>query len=172
MIVALFILCFGLMSALLWQLSKNKKPEPVTPQLLQNQPNANEQKLQDNINQSSTLILNDSAYGKSILISDTILVEKDSIHINGNGILLRNDSLYKSVAFVIGQNCKYVLLENLTFENFEKAIVARNKIVKMKNVRFTNCDVSIQYDYRFPQNKYITGSIIDTLLFKIDSLAK
>lgn len=172
LIFVLFILCLGLLGALLWQLTKSIKPAPLQPELIQNTPNATEQKLKNNINQATILILNDSAYGKSILISDTIFVSKDTLHIIGNGIVLKSDSLYKSAGMVIAENCKYVLIENLVFENFEKAIVAQNKIVHLKNVRFRNCAVSLQYEYRSPQNKYVTGSIIDTLLFQTDSLAK
>ncbi|MBC7827426.1 MAG: serine/threonine-protein phosphatase [Chitinophagaceae bacterium] len=171
LIIILFIFCFGLMAALLWQLSKNKKQEPSPAPQMQNQPNAVELKLQNNINQGSNLILNDSVYGRSILISDVIHVEKDSLYINGNGIVLRSDSSYRDAAFVIGRNCKYVLLENIIFENFEKAIIAQSKMVLLKNVKFTNCEVSIQYEYKFPQNRYVNGNIADTLSLT-DSLAK
>jgi len=172
LVVILLFLCLGLLAALLWQLSKNEKPESPQTEIIQQQRNASEQKLQDSIKQSSILVLNDSVYGKSITISDTILVEKDSMHINGNGMVLHGDSIYKDIGLVIAPTCTYVLLENLVFDNFEKAIVARNKSVHLKNVRFTNCNISLQYQYEFPQNKYINGRIEDSLLFKTDSLPK
>jgi PPM family protein phosphatase len=171
LMIVLFILCFGLLGALLWQFLGNKKTEPIQPPVVQRQRNATEQKLQDSIRHLSILILNDSAYGKSISISDTILIEKDTLHINGNGMVLKSDSLYDGAGLVIASNCKYVLLENLVFDNFEKAVVAQNNTVHLKNVRFINCNVAIQYLYKFPQNKYVNGRIADTLLFT-DSLAK
>ena len=87
-------------------------------------------------------------------------------------MVLTSDSLYKGAALIIAPHCKYVLLENMVFENFEKAIVADNKTVQLKNVRFANCGVSLQYHYKFPENRYINGTITDTVLFKMDSLPK
>jgi serine/threonine protein phosphatase PrpC len=171
-IVALTILCLGLLAALLWQLSNNKNVEPELPQVVQKQPSAAQELLQDSILQNSNIVLYDSLYGKSISVTDTIHVQADSVRINGNGMTLRGDTDYKGAALVISPNCKYILLENLVFENFQIAIAASNSTIEIKNVRFQNCMVSLDRKFIFPDNVNITGNIIDTLLFKTDSLPK
>lgn len=170
-IFALSILCAGLLGALLWQYWRNRNNETIEQGAVK-QRSAAERKLQDSVHQASHLILSDSVYGKSIGISDTIHVRKDSIHINGSGMVLTGDSLYHSVGLMVDPYCKYVLLENLVFENFDKAIVAGNKTVQLKNVQFTNCAVSLEHQYRFPEKKYINGTITDTVFSQMDSLPK
>jgi PPM family protein phosphatase len=173
LVVVLVILSLGLLAALLWQLSKNKKPVAASSTIpVAKSRNSNEQKLVDSIGQTSRVLLNDSVFGKSITISEPVFISNDSLYINGHGIILRSDTSYKSVGFVIGNDSKFILLEDLVFENFESAIIAQTKTVHLKNVRFLNCDVSIQYQYRFPQNKYVNGYITDTLVLSTDSLAK
>jgi hypothetical protein len=172
LVIVLSLLCMAFLGAFLWQFFKGPKDEAVQPLIVNKQRNTAEQRLQDSINQTSNLILHDSIFGKSIAISDTIYIGKDSIHINGNGMVLTSDSLYKGAGLMVAPDCKYILLENLVFENFESAIVADNKIVQLKNVQFRNCAVSLQHHYKFPENRYINGTITDTVLFKMDSLPK
>jgi serine/threonine protein phosphatase PrpC len=169
--VVLLVLCLGLLGALLWQISKNKKEKPLQPVIVEKQKNDAELKLQQNIKDSSFVTMNDSIYGEFILISDTILIDRDSIHINGNNQVLQSDIKTKSAAFIIAPSSRFVLFENMTFKNFEKAIIIQNKNVQLKNVRFLDCEVSLEHYYRFPQNNSVSGSIIDTVLFKTDSVA-
>jgi serine/threonine protein phosphatase PrpC len=171
-IAFLLLLCFGLLGALIWQFLKNQDEKAAAIPIPFKPRNVAEQNLQDSIRQSSNLILADSIYGKMIAISDTIILANDSVHINGNGIILRSDTAYNSTAILVDANCRYVLLENIVFENFPRAIVSKSKAVQLKNVRFTNCDVSLQYDLQFPQDNYVNGLIVDTLIFKTDSLPK
>jgi serine/threonine protein phosphatase PrpC len=170
-IVVLTILCLGLLTALLWQLSNNKKMEPEL-SVVQKQPNAAEELLQDSILQNSNLVLYDSLYGKSISVTDTIYIEADSVRINGYGMTLRGDADFNGAGLVISPTCKYIRLENLVFENFQTAIAASSTTVEIKNVRFQNCVVSLDQKFKFPDNVNISGNIIDTLLFKTDSLPK
>ena len=170
-ILVLSFLCFGLLATLLWQLSKNKTVQPVQATIFNIARNPKELKLQQNIIDSSFVSISDSAYGATILISDTIRVDKDSIHIDGNNVALRSDTLEKGVAFVIAPSCRYILFENVVFQNFGKAIINQGSVVHLKNVRFQDCDVSVEHSYRFPQNGTITGSVVDTMLFKADSVA-
>lgn len=172
LIIFLSLLCFGLLGALVWQLLKSTKPETLPPALIKKPMNSAENKLNDSIRNSSILYLNDSVYGQLISVSDTLLVSQDSIRIHGNGIVLRSDSLYDGAGLVIAEEAKYVLLENMVFENFSKAIVVQNKVIHLKNVQFRNCRVSLEYQYRFPEHKFINGGISDTLLFKGDSILR
>ena len=50
--------------------------------------------------------------------------------------------------------------------------MSKARAVQLKNVRFTNCNVALQNDLRFPADKYVNGLIVDTLFFKTDSLPK
>src|SRR5215204_406700 len=170
-IFVLVVLCLGLLAALLWQLSKSKIEQPVQAKIPDKPKNANELKLQQNIVGASFVSMNDSSYSTTILISDTIRIDKDSLRIDGNNVALRSDTREKSVAFMIAPSCRYILLENVVFQNFEKAIINQGGVVQLKNVRFHDCDVSIDHSYRFPGNSAVTGSFVDTVLFKTDSVA-
>ena len=169
--VLLVLLCLGLLAALLWQLSKNKKQELVQATIPDKPKNSNEALLQQNILSNSMVVLSDSTYGSSIVISDTIFIARDSIHINGNNLVLQSDTREKSVAFLIAPSCRYVLFENIIFENFEKAVIDQSPGVRLNNVRFRNCDISIDHYYRFSSDSAITGSFVDSVLLKSDSVA-
>ena len=171
-IVFLLLLCLGLLGALIWQFSRDKDANAVSTSVPFVPRNVAEQRLQDSIRQTDQLILADSVYGKLISLTDTIILAKDSIHINGNGIILRSDTGYHSAAMLIHADCKYVVLENIVFEDFLKAIVSKSNEVQLKNVRFRNCNVALQYDLRFSPDYFVNGLIVDTLFFKTDSLPK
>jgi hypothetical protein len=171
LITILVLLCLGLLAALLWQLSQSKKErviETTTPDIPKND---SELKLQETLRGSSIIVLNDSLYGQTLLISDTIFIDKDSVHINGNNLVLQSRDKEKSAAFMITPTSRYVLFENIVFKNFEKAIITGSGVVQLKNVRFQDCDVAVEQDYRFPQNNPVYGGTIDTILFKADSVA-
>lgn len=171
-VIALSILSAALLGCLLWQVLKNKGERPVIPVIIKQDSNPAQQKFQHSIQQSSLLILNNADYGKSIPISDTIFIKKDSLHINGNGMVLKSDPLYKGTGLVIHADCKYIVLENIEFENFEKAIVAANSRIYLRNIRFTHCNIPLEYQLTFPENKFITGNITDTSIFKTDTIYK
>jgi hypothetical protein len=73
---------------------------------------------------------------------------------------------------MLSATCKYILLENIRFENFDIGIVSPGNALHLKNVVFKNCRVPIQQQFIFPDTSYITGSINDTSFFKTDSLVK
>jgi serine/threonine protein phosphatase PrpC len=172
LITLLILLCLGLLAALLWQVLQSRK-EPVietaTPQVLKND---SELKLQENLRGSSVIVLNDSIYGQPLFISDTIFIDRDSVRMDGNNLVLQSRNKEKSAAFMITPACRYILFENMVFKDFEKAVITQNSVVQLRNVRFQNCDVAVEHDYRLPQNIPVSGSTIDTLLFKTDSVAK
>lgn len=170
LIILLFILCLGLLGTVLWLLSRNTKQPVIQPVAIQKSKNANEIRLLELITQSSPVSLNDPGYGQFISISDTILIDQDTMQINGHNMLLQGDGLPGSVAFNIDPACKYVLFENLVFKNFEKAIVVENKSVHLKNVRFENCHVAIDQYHRFGNDSSITAIVTDSVLLKMDSL--
>ncbi len=109
--------------------------------------------------------------GQPIVISDSIVVTKDSLHITGNGITLFRDSSYNGPAFILSPTNKYLLLDSLTLENFDVGILAQNTGLHLKNVQFKNCRAPVQYLYTFSNNTPVTGRLTDTLFYQTDSLS-
>ncbi len=134
--------------------------------------NEQEQKLLDSINDpaSNEVFVVNVADGKPIVISDTITINKDSLHIIGNGVTLVRDSAYNGPALTLSANCKHVLLDSVTLENFNVGILVRNKALQFKNVQFKNCAVPVQYEVMFADSGRINGRFADTLFYKADSL--
>jgi hypothetical protein len=72
--------------------------------------------------------------------------------------------------FVVAPTCRYLVLENLVLQDFNTALVASRNVLYLKNVRFRNCPVPVQYQFMLPNNRYISGRTRDSLFFVSDSL--
>ncbi|HVF80909.1 MAG TPA: hypothetical protein VM884_03205 [Flavisolibacter sp.] len=169
----LLFLCILFLGAFLWMLYKDffqAKPQKnyVQTNTVDNKRNEQEQKLLDSINNpaANEVFVVNVAGSKPIVISDTITVEKDSLHIIGNGVTLVRDSAYHGPAFALSANTKYVLLDSVTLENFNVGILVRNKSLQFKNVQFKNCAVPVQYQLMFADSGRINGRFADTLFIK------
>ncbi|CAN5707939.1 hypothetical protein BH11BAC3_BH11BAC3_30190 [soil metagenome] len=129
-----------------------------------------------NLNDSIAGVLQNNTFsissGQAVTVADSIFINKDSLHIIGNGSVLSADSMYKGAAFILSSTCKYVLLDSLTLSGFDIAIMVQNKGLHLKNVRFQNCDVPVQFQYQLPQNTFITGTQSDNIFNQQDSLHK
>jgi hypothetical protein len=172
LVVFLFLLCL-LLGALAYYFWK-QNTEVQSTAVEQTRParrNGSEQRLHDSLEVSPFLFL-DSSYGNKISVTDTIVVQTDSLYISGNNIKLVSDSSYRGPLFVTGPNCRYISLENLVIENFDVGLVAKSQALRLKNVRFVNCRVPVQYDFYMPFNQPVSGLLVDTLLFKPDSASK
>ncbi|ATP59074.1 hypothetical protein CPT03_22720 [Pedobacter ginsengisoli] len=176
LLILLSVLCIIFLSFalyLLWQ--NNTRSNAIKQQKLAAiQPIRNEQeaKLQDTINKliGNTLIISDSLFKSPIILNEDIHFNKDTLFIIAKTpIVIRSDSAYKGAAVSIKPISKYVFLENITFENFQTAILSQNNVLQLKNVQFNNCVNSIQATYNLPANKYIQGKI-PASSFKTDSL--
>lgn len=110
--------------------------------------------------------------GQVTTITNSIFINKDSLHIEGKGATLSADSLFKGAAFILSSSCKYLLLDSLTLSGFNVAITVQNKGLHLKNVRFQNCAVPVEFQYQFPQNTFITGTQSDNSFNQQDSLHK
>lgn len=173
---ALIFLCILLGAATVWLAyktfwAKDAKPEsqPSNQQVAvsKNPRNAVEQLLLDSLNASASIVyLADSTGPKQIVISDSIIIQTDSVHIVGNGSTLKSDSLFKGPAFLISSSCNYVSLDSITFENFDVGLLLEKEVLHLKNVRFINCRVPIQYQVLFPNNTLLNGTITDTIFRK------
>ena len=122
------------------------------------------------INDSSQVSLNDPTFGQFISVSDTIDIVRDSLWINGHNMMLQGDGEQQSAAFNISPTCQYVLFENIVLKNFEKAIIAQNKAVHLRNVRFENCKVSLEQQHRFGNDSTVNAIMTDSSLLRTDSL--
>ena len=135
--------------------------------------NPDEKKLADTINlfTTTTLLVSDSLFSQPVILSDTLFIQNDSLYILGNGnFVVKADTSFKGPAFMLAPGCKYILLENIVFENFDVAVLAQNKSLHLKNVQFKNCRVPVQYQFAFPDNEYVNGGLGDGAFFKSDSL--
>lgn len=156
-----------------WLWTKNKDlqaslPKPAAPQVL----NAGEKGLRDSLGLAlHTFSFSDTAH-KTIVVSDTLFIRQDSLHIKGNGLVLQGDSLFGGPAFVASANNKYLLLENVIFKDFHTALLLQGKGVQLKNVQFLNCRTSVQRNLSLPAQQRLTGLVRDTVVLKKDSLPK
>lgn len=167
-ITLLSILCIVFLGGFLWMLWKSKTGENDRQPLLPAEMNQHEKRLADTISnlRGHTLVLSDSSFAQEIMISHTLMVQRDSLHLKGgsNTVLVR-DSLFAGPAFIISKDCRYVVLENLTLKYFDTGILAQGRTLQLKNVKFDNCAIPVQYQFLFPDNEVINGTIIDTAIF-------
>jgi serine/threonine protein phosphatase PrpC len=170
-ILLLSTLCLVFLGGFLWMLWKTKAtedtPQTATPTVM----NLQEKRLANAIGylKGKTLVLSDSFFAREIIISDTLFIHHDSLHLKGgsNTVLVR-DSLFTGPAIMLSKDCKYVLLENLTLEYFDIGILAQNKALHLKNVKFNNCRIPLQYQFTFPDNQPVSGSIIEKGVFNTE----
>ncbi|MCU7552036.1 protein phosphatase 2C domain-containing protein [Chitinophagaceae bacterium LB-8] len=170
-IILLSSLCLVFFGCFLWMLWKSKTTGEAPQATLAKQMNLQEKRLANAIGylRGNTLVLSDSFFAQEIIISDTLFINHDSLHLKGgsNTVLVR-DSLYEGPAFMLSKDCKYVLLENLTLSYFDIGIIAQNKALHLKNVQFNNCHIPLQYQFTFPDKQPISGSITDQGFFNLE----
>jgi serine/threonine protein phosphatase PrpC len=167
----LTFLCILFLATTLWLIYKTygaKEARPDSGKQQENiskrQRNEQEQNFINSINTTNKeIFLSDSTNGKRIVITDSILIQSDSLHIFGNGTTFSSDSAFTGPAFVISPTCNYLLLDSVTFENFDIGILLQNEVLHFKNVQFRNCRVPIQYQYLFPNNTILNGRISDSI---------
>lgn len=104
--------------------------------------------------------------GISLEVAAPIMINKDSFHLKGNGGMLKADSGYTGAAVLIGPSAKQVVLDSMVFENFDVAIIVQKDNVILRNVRFINCRVPIQYLLSF-KDSVISGRLRDSIFIPI-----
>lgn len=174
-ILAFLLLCALAAAGWMYYQLHDKKvavPPPIINTPVIKKRNAAEQLLNDSINLPlSRSVALAGTEGKSITISDTIFITKDSLTLYGNGTVIKSDSAFNGPAFVLAENCRYIIFDSLTFENFNSAILVQQPGLQLKNIRFVNCNIPVIQQYNFPDNKTVTASIRSGMLYK-DSLSK
>jgi PPM family protein phosphatase len=171
-IILLSVFSVGLLATVLWQLNnKGNKDESANVFIAPKPRTVQEQQLQDSIGSSAASIIIDRAsFPRLVTITDTFIIQKDSFHLNGNGLVIQCDSPFRGPAFLLPATTKYVLLENIDLEGFPLAIIAASNSLHLRNVRFLDCEIPVQYNFMLSQSRYIHGDISDILLFRSDSL--
>ncbi len=175
----LLFLCILFLGAFAWMVYKDSFKRTTVNKVVENNVIAKkrteqEQKLLDSINNpvgKEVFVLN-LAGGGPVVITDSIIVQKDTLHIIGNGVVLQRDTTYKGPAITLSSNCKYVLLDSLTIENFDVGVLVKNHALHLKNVQFKNCRVPIQYEFMLPGSTLLNGRFADTLFYNSDTLSK
>jgi hypothetical protein len=171
----LAFLCVLLLGAFLWVVYQGYYNRKVHQEQVKNSVevkvrNDKEQLLVDSINGTQTrevFVLN-QLDAPPIIISDSILIGKDSLHIIGNGVTLLADTAYKGPALVASSSSSYLLLDSLTLENFDIGVVMKTRGLHLKNVQFKNCRIPVQYNFLFPERPVINGRFADTVFYNSD----
>ena len=164
-----------LIAAIVWFIYNDylkKKPQiPKAVMPATHLTNADEQKLIDSIRSDEKEIYLSKIFNANqpVIFNDVVLIEKDSLHIHGGGINIIADSAYNKTAFIFSSNCKYILLDSLTLQNFNVGIVTKNAALHLKDVQFKNCNVSVQHEI-FSTGNSVSGKIADSLSSHKDSL--
>ena len=164
----IYFLLIILIAALGWFIYKDYLHQPPKPKAVMPPPqkriNADEQKLIDSINNKKEISLNKIfTSNQPIIFTDSVLVDKDSIHIHGNQYKYYcRFNLLKMLLLYFLKTCKYILIDSLTLENFNVGIITQNKALHLKDVQFKNCKVAVQHEI-FSDEKIVSGKIIDSL---------
>lgn len=147
-----------------------EQPYPVIP--AKKQSGALQLKLQkaiDNL-RGNVLVLADTAYKTPIIISEAILINRDTLLIKSNGnIVFQSDSGYDGAAIKLAARCKMITLDTLSFHNFKTGISFVNNNLALNHVQFIRCGRSLENGISFPDGKFISGRAVP-LAVKIDSL--
>ncbi len=109
--------------------------------------------------------------GGSFVMAESILINKDSFYLRGNGAHIICDSNYKGPAFIISSAAKHIVLDSLVFENFDAALIIQKNNIVFRNVRFINCKMPVQYAVSLPDST-ISGRFKDSIFITTQSLKK
>ena len=136
--------------------------------------NAQELKLQAAIDKATgdTLFLSDTVFKQPVVISDSLQIDKDTLYIKAQGnLVLKRDTAYKGPAIVLSDKCKFIVIDDLQFQDFETGVKLTDNILILKSVQFDNCRIPVQKAFTFPDKKIIT-SYLPVTTFRADSVAK
>ena len=125
-----------------------------------------------NSGKNNEVFIVNAATDQPLIISDSILLQQDTLHIKGNGVTLQSNPNFKGVLFNISPQAKYILLDSMTLENFDVGLLVSNNSLHFNKVFFKNCRVPVQYNFMYANNSQVNGPLIDTNQYKMDSLPK
>jgi serine/threonine protein phosphatase PrpC len=161
--IVIFLAMTSILLALWVVFGQKIKPDTTATEIPASEArNPQEIKLQDALNKltGDTLLLSAADYPQPILISDTLLIQQDTLLIRTKGsVILRATSGYSGPGLVLAPTCKFITLDSLLLENFETGISVPNQALRLKNTRFVNCEVPVRMVFAFTDKQYINGWI-------------
>lgn len=165
----LCLLLFAGFAWLLYEKYKLKENNEVDAETLVTTPvakqrNAQEVALLDSIHASKNGIVRLSG-SQPIVLTESFLIKNDSLHIIGNGISLVSDSAYTGPAFILSDSCKYILLDSIGLNNFKVGILVQNRGLHLKNVRFRNCIVPMQFQKQVSMDSLVSGAQAEKIFY-------
>jgi hypothetical protein len=176
----LLVACLLLAGALAWALTR--KPARVSEGKLaavstpagasqgKTERTPGEQWLRDGISANTSAFMLDTTTARTpIILTDSIYFQKETLHVNGAGVVLRGDSKMTVPAFVFSDSVRFVFLENMDFENFPIAIQARDGVLQLQNVRFRNCRTSVAFNLRPTDGVPVSGYANGARMYAADS---
>lgn len=170
--IAFLVLLFIGLLVLVLTIAFKKNSQPTAKYILpiQDVKKKNEQLVQliSSVKDSSKIFVL-TEKGTSIVLTDLIVINKDSFHLKGNGATIIADSLYKGPALVINSSAKHIVLDSLVLENFDIGIVVQKNNVTFRNIRFINCRVPVQYALSFPDS-VVSGRFKDSIFITNSNL--
>ncbi len=163
----LIFICLVLLALVGWFVYKDYLKQPPKPKAVMPLPpqkiiNADEQKLVNNLSRQKDIFLAQVINVQPLIFNDSVFIDRDSVHIHGNGSTIVADSSYNSVGFIFSENCKYILIDSLTLQNFNVAIIAKNNALHLKDVQFKNCKIAVQHEI-VSNDKTVSGKFTDSL---------
>ena len=165
-LIFFILLSLALGGLLAWNYFFKEKPAPTkVEQIGFGSQGKAEQEFMNMLNNSDgdTVRLSATDFPNPLLITAPLQLDKDSLYVYGNGLVLKADSAYHGAAFNIPASAKLIMLDSLAFENFEAAIVLRSPSLFLRAVNFKNCIVPIQYGINFELNNPVSGFIRDSI---------
>lgn len=170
--IAFLVLLFIGLLVLVLTIAFKKNSQPTAKYILpiQDVKKKNEQLVQliSSVRDSSKIFVFPQK-GTSLVLTDLIVISKDSFHLKGNGATIIADSLYKGPALVINSSAKHIVLDSLVLENFDIGIVVQKNNVTFRNIRFVNCRVPVQYALSFPDS-VVSGRFKDSIFITKSNL--
>lgn len=166
----LVFLCLLLLAAVAWLLYQEYRNQKLheaeaNAQFVVHKHNEREQQLADSIDKAAIheVFVVNAPDAEPIPLTDSIIINKDTLHVIGNGAVIKCDTTYKGPAFILSSSCKYILLDSITFENFDVGVAIKNPALHLKNVQFKNCRVPVQYNLLFNYRPIVNGRFADTV---------
>ena len=158
----LTLLFIGLvLVALMTAYKKSNVPKAVMPAPVSAKKNELLNQLIAQINDSTRTVALPTE-GTVLEIATPITISKDSFYLKGNGSLMMADSAYKGPALVINSSAKHIVLDSLIFKNFDVGLVLQKNNIVLKNIRFVNCRIPVQYDVYFTDS-LVSGKFKDSI---------
>jgi serine/threonine protein phosphatase PrpC len=117
-------------------------------------------------------VLSKTIYGDTVKVSDSIFIDRDTLHFKGNNILfIPASASQERPSLVISPRCRYVLLDSLVIRDFEIIIRGRNSPLHMKNVRLVGCTFT-NGGTSFRDSVTVNGRVQTTIRIDTDSINK